>query len=89
MTDTTLTLEPLHNTEQEATTDVSVTASAKASGEGAGLRVPLFVPRSQMYYWTKDWQDGEAEALADIAAGRAHLFSSGAAAAEWLSRDED
>lgn len=88
MTDT-LTLEPRHNTEQEATTTVPLSASAQASGEGAGLRVPLFVPRGQMYFWTREWQAGEVEALKDIAAGRVRRFSTGGDAASWLLRDED
>jgi hypothetical protein len=85
----TLTFEPLHNTEQEATASIPAIASARASGETAGLRVPLFVPRSQLYYWTKDWQDGESEALADIAAGHVSRFPTGADAASWLLRNED
>jgi hypothetical protein len=50
---------------------------------------PLVVPSRQLYYWTKEWQAGEAEALADIAEGRARTFPNGTAAADWLLSDED
>ena len=45
---------------------------------------PLFVPRSQLYYWTREWQDGEAEALREIAEGKCRTFKDGSAAAAWL-----
>jgi hypothetical protein len=52
-------------------------------------RVPLFVARDQLYYWTRDWQVGEQEALRDLDEGRFRTFPDGASAAEWLLRDED
>lgn len=36
----------------------------------------IVVPREQWYYWTADWQQGEAEAEADIRAGRLESFES-------------
>jgi hypothetical protein len=55
---------------------------------GPPRRAPLFV-RDQAYYWTMEWQRAEAEALREIAEGKALRFSSGAAAAEWLLTDGD
>ena len=34
------------------------------------------VDKSQAYFWTDDWQKGEAEAEADIKAGRVKTFDS-------------
>ena len=36
----------------------------------------LFVPQSQAYYWTPEWQAFERQADADIAAGRIRRFTS-------------
>jgi hypothetical protein len=86
---TTVDIPTIANAEQKASTDVPTFPGASASGEGSGLRVPLFVPTRQLYYWTKEWQDGEREALADVEAGRTRQFVSGSDAASWLLRDED
>lgn len=43
------------------------------------------VNKSQAYFWTKEWQEGEREADADIKAGRAKVFDS----AEELVKDLD
>ena len=66
----------------------SLTASAAAvviQGSAAVLSIGparpksdfILVPRSQAYYWTPSWQAGEAEADADIAAGRIARFAFG------------
>ena len=55
----------------------------------AAGRTPLFVPKGQLYYWTAEWQRGEAEALADLGAGRFRMFSNGADAAAWLLADDN
>jgi len=34
------------------------------------------VDKSQAYFWAEDWQKGEAEAEADIKAGRIKTFDS-------------
>jgi hypothetical protein len=51
-------------------------------------RVPFFIARQQLYYWTPSWQAGEAEALQDIAEGRFQTFDTGSAASKWLLDDE-
>lgn len=52
-------------------------------------RVPLFIARNQLYYWTCAWQEGEAEALRDLEEGRYRTFPNGRAAAAWLLRDDE
>lgn len=84
----TITLSPTQ-TEGDATLRVSFEATAHASSDVDRRQAPLFVPRKQTYYWTLEWQHGEAEALREIAEGRARRFASGAAAAEWLLSDDD
>jgi hypothetical protein len=56
---------------------------------GRASNMPLFVPRSQIYYWSATWQDGERDALGDLGAGRYRIFQSGADAADWLLSDDD
>ena len=42
------------------------------------------IPKSQAYFWTKEWQEGERRADEDIKAGRVKKFKSGAEAAKYL-----
>ena len=50
---------------------------------------PLVIPESQEYYWTSEWQAGEREALAEIAAGQTKEFESAQDAIRWLLRPKD
>jgi hypothetical protein len=52
-------------------------------------RIPFFVERSQLYYWTREWREGEAEALRDLGEGRFRTFSDGTSAAQWLLSDDE
>lgn len=54
----------------------------------ASRSTPPIVAGDQAYYWTRAWQEDEAEARAEIAAGNARRFSSPGAAIRWLL-DED
>lgn len=53
-----------------------------ASAENKVFSTPVlsgsvfFVPNSQAYYWTAEWQAFEKQADADIAAGRIERFAS-------------
>jgi len=40
------------------------------------LRDSLAVAEDQTWFWSEEWQDGEREAEADIAAGRFEVFDS-------------
>ena len=50
---------------------------------------PLVIPESQEYYWTAEWQAGEREALAEIAAGEGKRFQNARDAVHWLLSSED
>lgn len=47
------------------------------------------VPREQLYYWSRQWQEDEALALEDLAEGRSREFSNGTEAVRWLLSAED
>jgi hypothetical protein len=51
-------------------------------------RVPLMISSEQEYYWTKAWQEGELEALAEINAGETHVFANPEEAVFWLLSDD-
>jgi len=51
--------------------------------------LPLFVPIRQLYYWSREWQNGENDALGHLEAGRFKTFPDGALAARWLVADEE
>jgi AbrB family looped-hinge helix DNA binding protein len=44
--------------------------------ERAVLMPKKLVDKSQAYFWTKKWQEGEREADEDIKAGRVRIFNS-------------
>ncbi len=48
----------------------------EVADEKAILMPKRLVDKSQAYFWTKKWQDGEKEAEEDIRAGRVKTFSS-------------
>ena len=50
---------------------------------------PIVIPASQRYYWTEEWQDGEAEALAELKRGEGREFESGRETVAWLHAEED
>jgi len=64
-----LPLQP--NAEQQAETQLHL---GEDSTSFVGPALPLFVPSDQLYYWTRKWQEGEKEALADLEAGRSRVF---------------
>jgi hypothetical protein len=52
-------------------------------------RVPLFIPRGQRYYWSREWQQGEAQADAELRRGEGVTFDSSQDAFRWLDSPED
>ena len=49
---------------------------AELVDEGILLRVRKVIDASQAWFWTPEWQKGEREADADLAAGRLERFES-------------
>ena len=48
----------------------------KVVGDRATLVPKRLVDKSQAYFWTKEWQEGEREAEADIKSGRVRVYDS-------------
>ena len=49
---------------------------AEITEEGILLRPQKVIDATQAWFWTPQWQQGEREADADLAAGRAQTFDS-------------
>ena len=54
----------------------------------AVLTLPVSVPRAQLYFWSRLWQEGEERALRDLAEGRSRRFDNPTEAIRWLLSDE-
>lgn len=50
---------------------------AEITDEGILLRPQKVIDATQAWFWTREWQAGEREADADLAAGRGPTFDSG------------
>ena len=51
--------------------------------------MPPSIAADQLYYWTGAWRQGEDEALADLAAGRARDFTDPMDAIRYLVSPDD
>jgi hypothetical protein len=74
------------NGERRVNIDTSVQT---VSANRLPRRMPLFVPRDQAYYWTREWQEGEAEADEEIRRGKLQRFKDVDDAMRWLDSPED
>src|SRR5579871_1471717 len=45
---------------------------------------PASVPESQLYYWTREWQEQEAESRKELANGESREFTNATDAIQWL-----
>lgn len=63
--------------------------SASVGPEKPSPRVPFFIPRAQAYYWSREWQRGEAEADTELRRGEARVFDDPQEALRWLDDPED
>ena len=50
---------------------------AELTADGILLRPKKVVDATQAWFWAAEWQDGEQQADADLAAGRIETFGSG------------
>jgi len=55
----------------------------------AAESVPPSIPRDQLYYWSHQWQDDEAESLRELEEGQGREFGSAAEALRWLFDPSD
>ncbi len=62
----------------------SDSTAASLRMEVGGRRIPLSIPVSQRYFWTRTWQQGEAESVRDIANGDVRTFADPLDAIRWL-----
>ncbi len=62
---------------------------AEVRGDQIVLTPKKVVDKSQAWYWTKEWQDAEREADADIAAGRVREFDNVEDLIKELNQDRD
>lgn len=63
--------------------------SASVPTRRSPYRVPFFLSRGQTYYWTREWQEGEAEADAELRRGEGRIFDDPEEALRWLDSLED
>lgn len=64
-------------------------SASTPTGRSGPQRIPASIPRAQVYYWTRAWQEGEQESLANLQAGNARRFPSGRDAIRWLLSEDD
>ncbi|MBN2240509.1 MAG: AbrB/MazE/SpoVT family DNA-binding domain-containing protein [Dehalococcoidales bacterium] len=53
------------------------------------LKLKKLIDKSQAWFWTERWQQGEKEAEEDIRTGRTHKFPDAASAVEYLHNQTD
>ena len=76
--------------EGDARTSVRADAPSHSSAsEQRFRRVPLFMPRDQKYFWSREWQHGEYEADAELRRGEGVTFDTPQDAFRWLDSPED
>jgi hypothetical protein len=51
--------------------------------------LPVAIPASQMYYWTRVWQEGERRALEELERGEGRCFDDSRDAIRWLLSPEE
>jgi hypothetical protein len=62
--------------------------STNAPLERRPSRIPFSIPSSQLYYWTRRWQEDEARAMEELERGESRRFTKTADALRWLMSEE-
>lgn len=73
-------------------TFTNVPASTRVTGReslSSDQRPSIAVPESQLYYWSRAWQENERIAAEEIKRGDVHRFSDPTAAVRWLLACEE
>lgn len=65
------------------------THGVTATTDAARQLAPILIARDELFFWTRKWQEGEAESAAARASGDFREFSSGRDAVRWLLSDDD
>jgi hypothetical protein len=84
-------VESSRSSEDEIRVDPNSEAWSFVS-ENLPRRVPLFIPRDQAYYWTREWQDSIRESMTEIKAGEYVIFDDPddpEDVVRWFLSDED
>lgn len=85
----TIALHPENAVASHAKVDLGADSTAGTRPRGLPSHMPTMIPRSQLYYWMRTWQEGEAAALADLEAGRSRVFTNPRELARYLLRPAD
>ncbi|NJN55095.1 MAG: AbrB/MazE/SpoVT family DNA-binding domain-containing protein [Anaerolineae bacterium] len=73
---------------REANLEAGDTIEVSVEQDGSIRLIPkLIIDRSQAYFWSRQWQEGEQEAQADIENGRLHRFGTLEEAFQFLDAD--
>jgi hypothetical protein len=76
--------------EGETTTSVYLDTPSRSSAPDYMPRhLPFFIPRGEVYYWTREWQRDEQEALKEVERGESKVFHDPKEAVRWLRSPED
>ncbi len=84
MTPATVEIRP-NVTSGKTSAPVTLTPSALSPSQ----RPPLFISRDELFFWSREWQEGERESAEARAAGELKVFPSASEAIEWLKAPED
>lgn len=50
---------------------------------------PVSIPISQLYFWSRAWQEAESESVDELASGRKKTFDTAGDAISWLLSPDD
>lgn len=64
-------------------------ASSSVTPDRLPTRMPLSIPRSQAYFWSHAWQEGEKAHLEERQAGHLRSFDTSDDLIRWLLTPED
>jgi hypothetical protein len=73
----------------EATMVAETVTTWNSIPEWVSTDIPPLSTSSQAYYWTRIWQQGEKEALAELNAGKGRVFGNARDAIRWLLDTKD